>query len=97
MGFLVLLSSLTLISLRLLGLALTRQTVPQVATEASRALWVGAAVAIASGILLFLSGPAHYYYNRAFEVKMLLLLAALVATQHASGLGSAQARVGARR
>lgn len=77
-GFLLLLASLTLISLRLLGLALTRQTVPQVAAETSRLLWLGASMAILTGTLLFLSGPAHYYYNRAFEVKMLLLVAALV-------------------
>lgn len=78
LGFLLLLSSLTLISLRLLGLVLTRQTVPQVAAEASRMQWIGVAMAISTGILLFLTGPAHYYYNPAFDLKMLLLLAALV-------------------
>jgi hypothetical protein len=78
LGFLLLLSSLTLISLRLLGLALTRQSVPQIAVETTRLLWLGAIMAISSGILLFLSGPSHYYYNRAFDVKMLLLVAALL-------------------
>jgi hypothetical protein len=77
-GFVLLLASLTLISLRLLGLALTRQTAPQVAAEASRLLWMGMALVISTGILMFLSGPTHYYYNGAFDAKMLLLLAALV-------------------
>jgi uncharacterized protein DUF6644 len=78
LGFLLLLSSLTLISLRLLGLALTRQSVPKITVESARLLWLGAIMAISSGVLLFLSGPAHYYYNRAFDVKMLLLFAALL-------------------
>jgi hypothetical protein len=78
LGFLLLLASLTLISLRLLGLALVRQTVPQVAAETSRLLWLGVILAISTGILMFLSGPSHYYFNRAFEIKMLLLFAALV-------------------
>jgi hypothetical protein len=78
LGFLLLLSSLTLISLRLLGLALTRQSVPQITVETTRLLWLGTLTAISSGVLLFLSGPTHYYYNRAFDLKMLLLVAALL-------------------
>jgi hypothetical protein len=78
LGFVLLLASLTLISLRLLGLALVRQTVPQVAAETSRLLWLGAILTISTGILMFLSGPSHYYFNRAFDIKMLLLFAALV-------------------
>jgi hypothetical protein len=67
-GFLLLLASLTLISLRLLGLVLVRQTIPQVASDTSRLLWIGVILAISS----------HYYFNRAFERKMVLLFAALV-------------------
>ncbi len=78
LGFVLLLASLTLISLRLLGLVLVRQTVPQVAAETSRLLWLGAILAISTGVLMFLSGPSHYYFNRAFDIKMFLLLAALV-------------------
>ncbi len=78
LGFLLLLASLTLISLRLLGLVLVRQSVPQIAAEISRLLWAGIVLTILTGILMFLSGPSHYYYNRAFELKMVLLLAALI-------------------
>lgn len=77
-GFVLLLASLLLITLRMLGLALTRQSVPQVAAETSRLLWLGVVLVISTGILMFLSGPTHYFYNRAFDVKMLLLLAALL-------------------
>jgi hypothetical protein len=77
-GFVLLLASLTLISLRLLGLVLVRQPVPQVAADSSRLLWVGVVLAISTGILMFLTGPSHYYFNRAFDIKMVLLFAALV-------------------
>ena len=77
-GFLLLLASLTLISLRLLGLVLVRQPVPQVASDTSRLLWIGVILAISTGILMFLTGPSHYYFNRAFDIKMVLLFAALV-------------------
>jgi len=35
-------------------------------------------LAVISGALMFVTGTSHYYYNRAFDVKMLLLLAAVV-------------------
>ena len=77
-GFLLLLASLTLISLRLLDLVLVRQPVPQVASDTSRLLWIGVILTISTGILMFLTGPSHYYFNRAFDIKMVLLFAALV-------------------
>jgi len=78
MGFILLLASLVLISLRLLGLIFTQQTVPQVAKDATRLLWVGFAMAVGSGILMFIGSPKHYFYNPAFDVKMLLLLLAVI-------------------
>ncbi len=76
-GFLLLLASLTLMSLRLLGLVLTEHTVPRVVREPARLMRAGLTLAVTSGVLIFLSGPEHYYDNGAFDVKMLLLLAAL--------------------
>jgi hypothetical protein len=78
MGFILLLASLVLISLRLLGLILKQQTVPQVAREATRLIWIGLAMAVGTGILMFIGSPRHYFYNPAFDVKMLLLLAAVI-------------------
>jgi hypothetical protein len=78
MGFVLLLAALVLISLRLLGLILQQQTVPQVAHQALRLLWSGLALAVASGLLMFIGSPRHYFYNPAFDVKMLLLLAAVI-------------------
>lgn len=77
-GFLLLLTSLLLMSLRLLGLTLRQQSIPQVTREPTRLFWVGVSLAVISGALMFLTGTRHYFYNDAFDVKMMLLLAALL-------------------
>ena len=77
-GFLLLLTALTLICLRVLGLVLTAHSVPQIARQSSVLLWVGTWMALLSGMLLFCTGPLHYYFNKAFDIKMLLLAAALL-------------------
>jgi len=77
-GFVLLLAALVLVSLRLLGLILQQETVPQVARQAQRLLWSGLALAVTSGTLMFIGSPRHYFYNPAFEVKMLLLIAAVI-------------------
>ena len=78
MGFVLLLAALVLISLRLLGLILTEQTVPEVASQALRLVWSGLALAVGSGVLMFIGSPKHYFYNPAFDVKMVLLLVAVL-------------------
>jgi hypothetical protein len=78
MGFILLLASLVLISLRLLGLIFKQQTVPQVAREATRLIWLALAMAVGTGVLMFIGSPRHYFYNPAFDVKMLLLLFAVI-------------------
>ena len=77
-GFVLLLAALVLMSLRLLGLILRQHTVPEVARQALRLLWSGLALAVISGTLMFIGSPRHYFYNPAFDVKMLLLLAAVI-------------------
>jgi hypothetical protein len=77
-AFLLLLSSLVLMSLRLLGLVLQRQSIPQVTQGPTRLFWFGLSLAVVSGALMFVTGTKHYYYNRAFDAKMLLLLTAIV-------------------
>jgi len=78
LGVILLLSSLVLISLRLLGFALRQQSIPDVARDAGRLMWVGLALAVISGTLMFVSSPRLYYYNEAFELKMLLLAFAVI-------------------
>lgn len=77
-GFITLLAALVLISLRVLGLALTRQTIPEVARDSTRLIWIGLALAVASGTLMFVATPMLYFYKWAFELKMVLLVVAVV-------------------
>ena len=77
-GFLLLLTSLLLMSLRLLGLALRRHGIPQVTREPARLFWAGLSLAVISGTLMFITGTKHYFYNAAFDAKMLLLFVAVL-------------------
>ncbi len=77
-GFILLLASLALMSLRLLRLVFPEQSVSQVAAGMNRLMWLGLALAVASGAVMFLGAPKHYFYNPAFACKMVLLAVAVV-------------------
>lgn len=77
-GLILFLASLVLISLRLLGWVLGEQTVPQVAAEASRLMWIGLTLTALSGTLMFVATPKLYYYNWAFGLKMALVVVAVI-------------------
>jgi hypothetical protein len=64
---------MVLISLRVVGLILDQQTISQVAAQALHLVWAGLALAVGSGLLMFIGSPKHYFYNPAFGVKMVLL------------------------
>lgn len=78
MGLILLLASVVLISLRLLGLAFAGQPVSKVGHDANRLTWIGTALTVSSGALMFISSPRLYYYNPAFELKMVLLVFAIL-------------------
>lgn len=77
LGFILLLSALVLISLRILGVVLRQHPLVEVTRDGNRMVWLGLAIAVVSGTLLFVATPKLYYYNRAFELKMLLLVVAV--------------------
>src|SRR6187399_3275603 len=77
-GFIALLASLVLISLRLLNLVLKQQPLSDVTRDANRLFYIGLALTVASGVLMFVSTPKLYYYKAAFELKMLLFITALL-------------------
>ena len=68
------------VDLRLLGFALRRQPVAQLAQDAQPWLVGGLVVMVASGLLLFTSEAIKCYYSPAFWTKMTFLLPALVFT-----------------
>lgn len=77
-GLTMLLGIVTVVDLRILGLGMKRQSIPQLST--ALAPWgVGAAlITIVSGILLFLSEAMKCYSNAAFPYKMWFLFGAII-------------------
>ena len=78
LGFILLLSALIMLSLRLLGVALKQQPLAHVARDATRLIHGGLIAAVSSGVLMFVSTPRLYYFNWAFELKMVLFLVAVL-------------------
>ena len=78
LGFIALLASLVLISLRLLNLVLKQQQLQDVTRDANRLFYIGLALTVTSGVLMFVSTPRLYFYKWAFELKMLLFISALI-------------------
>jgi hypothetical protein len=78
LGLTLLLGSVLMVNLRLLGLTMKRQTVSDVVRGARPLLWLGVAIALISGTLLFLTEAVKCYYNIAFWYKMSFLCAAIL-------------------
>jgi hypothetical protein len=77
-GFILLLSSLVIISLRVLGLVFNQTPLSTVAADTLRVLWFGLALAVVTGVIMFIGAPKHYFSNPAFTTKMVLLAIAVL-------------------
>ena len=69
-----------LVDLRMLGLGLRRQTIPDLARDAQPWLIGSLLVMLTTGVALFLSEPTKCYYSTPFWVKMTCLFLAIVFT-----------------
>ena len=78
LGFIALLAALVLVSLRLLNLVFRNQPMSEVARDANRFFYIGLALTVLSGTLMFVATPKLYFYKFAFELKMLLFVGAIV-------------------
>jgi hypothetical protein len=76
-GFIFLLAPLLLITMRVFGLVLQDQPLQETLRQPRTVSLTGLAMTLSTGLLMFLTAPLHYYNNWAFDLKMLLLLAAL--------------------
>ena len=65
-------------SLRLLGVVFPERPVPDITGAARRGIALGLAVSVGSGLLLFAPRAATVFDNGFFQLKMLLLTAAVV-------------------
>ena len=92
-GFAVLVGTIAIVDFRLLGLGMRRQKTAFAGTELALAAYrhaaevakdlapwtlVGLVMVMFSGPLLFSSDPDMYYLNWSFQLKMVLLLLAIV-------------------
>ena len=77
-GLTLLLGSILATNLRLFGVGLRRQSVPEVAVGLSPMFWTGLATSIVTGVIMFVGEPMKCFDNEAFWWKMGLLAAAIV-------------------
>jgi hypothetical protein len=78
LGITLLLGAALVLNLRLLGAAMRRQSIAEIARAIAPLLWSGVALAVGSGLLLFVTEAVKCYYNAAFWYKMGLLSSAVV-------------------
>jgi hypothetical protein len=78
LGFTVTLGTIALLDLRVLGLAMRRQPIPDLARDLTPWTLAGLVTVLLSGPMLFSSDPDMYYLNRSFQFKMVCLLAAII-------------------
>ena len=76
LGMALLFATVAAYDLRLLGLALRGQRVSKVASKLLPWTWLGFAVQVITGTLLFSSEALKIYTNPAFRLKILLILLA---------------------
>jgi uncharacterized membrane protein len=70
--------TIVLVDLRILGVADRNQTVSQLAEQLVPWTWVGFALAMISGFLLFTTDAGDYAFDTPFRVKMLTILLAFI-------------------
>lgn len=78
-GLILILSPVTLVSLRLVGLGSFReQSLVDIAQSTAKLIWIGLGLLVFSGIFIFIPAATNYYPNFAFWAKFLFLAIALV-------------------
>lgn len=77
-GMLLVLSSILLVSLRLLGFGVRNATLQQLTQATSGLIWTGLGLLAFSGILIFIPAATIYYPKAFFWSKFILLAIALV-------------------
>jgi hypothetical protein len=78
LGFALSVGTIAIVDFRLLGLGMNHQSTAEVAADVAPFTLLGLVVMLISGPLLFSSDPAMYYFNWVFDLKMVVLLVAIV-------------------
>src|SRR5260370_5825463 len=77
-GFALSIGTIAILDFRLLGLGLKRQSVAELAKDLAPWTLAGLAIMLLSGPAMFSSDSDMYYLNISFQIKMVLLLLAIV-------------------
>jgi uncharacterized membrane protein len=75
-----LMASMLMINLRLVGMAGRDQPLAQVAGRFTPVIWWALPVLLVSGVLLIIGEPARALKNNIFQIKMLLVIGAILVT-----------------
>jgi hypothetical protein len=69
-------ATITVVDLRLLGLASMKRSFTELAGQVLPATWVAFVIAAIAGSLIFISQATEHYENTAFRIKMVLIVLA---------------------
>jgi hypothetical protein len=97
-GFALSIGTIAIVDLRLLGLAMRRQTASQLAEDLAPWTLAGFVVMLTTGFLMFSADAVVYHVNPSFQFKMTCLFVALLFhfTLHRKATGLAVSPVAAR-
>ena len=76
-GLALSIGTIAIVDLRLLGVAMRRQSASELAGDLGLWTRIGLAVMLTTGPLMFSADAVNYHHNLAFQFKMLVLLLAL--------------------
>jgi len=78
-GLILLLTATLVLTLRLFGQGLRKQLLPELALALAPLFWIGYALIVISGVLMFIGNAVIYFDNPAFQAKMIFFaLATLI-------------------
>jgi hypothetical protein len=75
-GIILLVGGTSILDLRLMGLTFRDEPVTKLAKRFLPWAWSGFAIQVVTGLLMFASEATKMYINTAFQIKMLMILAA---------------------
>jgi hypothetical protein len=90
-GMALSIGTIAIVDLRLLGIAMCRQTASDLEADLHRWTWSGLALMLIAGPLMFSADAPNYHRNPAFHFKMTSLFLALVFKLYAAPLCAAHA------
>jgi hypothetical protein len=75
-GIILLVGGTSILDLRLMGLTFREEPVTKLAKRFLPWAWAGFIIQVTTGLLMFASEASKMYVNTAFQIKMLMILAA---------------------